>query len=156
MLDDGHPVKSLPPTVEKSDTHKSVTNKVTGLADEMMYLRPMGRADRPKEPNPQRVKPLASVICREGGGGLEGDHQNTQRRRHPIQHPLQDRLRPKFEGTHALYYRGRHAQGRVAPTIPAGQIFASGIGNRLSQTARNHSEIAFAPGSGWPSTRSPK
>jgi hypothetical protein len=103
---DRHPMKSLPPTVEKSDTDEPVTNEVTGLADEMMYLRPVGRADRSKEPNPQRIKPLAGVVCGEGRGGLEGYHQNAQRRRHPIQHPLQDRPHPKSQWTHALHYRG--------------------------------------------------
>ena len=124
MLDDGHPVKRLPPTVEKSDTYKTVTNKVAGLADEMMYLRPMGRADGPKEPNPQRVKPLAGVVCGEGGRGLERDHQNAQRRRHPVQHPLQHRLQPKSGGTHTPYYRGGHFRGRVAPALPGVQICA--------------------------------
>ena len=60
---DGHTVKSLPPTVEKSDTDESVTDEVTGLANEMVYLCPVCRADRPKEPNSQWVKPLAGVVC---------------------------------------------------------------------------------------------
>jgi hypothetical protein len=104
---DGHAVKRLPPAIEKCDTDESVTDEVAGLADEMMYLIPVCRADRTKEPHPYRVQPVAGVFRRHGGRGFESDHQNTQRRRNPIQCPVQDRLHPgESERTHAFDYRG--------------------------------------------------
>jgi len=71
---DGHAVKRLSPTVEKSETHQSVTDEVAGLTDEMMYLLPVRRARRTKEMHPQRIEPFAGVRRRHRGGGLEGDH----------------------------------------------------------------------------------
>jgi hypothetical protein len=82
---DGQPVKRLSPTVEKCDTHEAVTDEVAGLADEMMQVVPMGCSDRSKEPHPKRIKPVAGILSRHGGRGLEGDHQNAQHRRNPIQ-----------------------------------------------------------------------
>jgi hypothetical protein len=52
---DSHSVKRLPPTVEKSETHQSVTDEVAGLTDEMMYLLPVCRARRTEEMHPQRI-----------------------------------------------------------------------------------------------------
>src|SRR5882757_10956159 len=46
---DRHSVKRLPPTVEESETHQSVTDEVAGLTDDMMYLLPLYRARRTKE-----------------------------------------------------------------------------------------------------------
>ena len=58
---DGHSVKRLSPTVEKSETHQSVTDEVAGLPDEMMYLRPVCRGRRAKEMHPERIQPSAGV-----------------------------------------------------------------------------------------------
>ncbi len=48
-------VKRLPPTVEKSETHDSVTNEVTRLADEVMYYLPASRANWAEELYPHRI-----------------------------------------------------------------------------------------------------
>jgi len=42
---DRHSVKRLPPTIEESETDRSVTNEVTRLADEVMYYLPASRAN---------------------------------------------------------------------------------------------------------------
>lgn len=109
---DGHPVKRLSPAIEKSETDASVSDEVAGLANEVMYLVPMSWADRPKEMHPQWIKPSAGVIRRHRGGGLESDHQNAQRRRDPIQDPMQDRLQPgNSERTHGWIIKVGCAQG---------------------------------------------
>ena len=54
-LFDGHAVKRLSPTVEKSKADQSVTDEVAGLTDEMMYLLPVCRARRTKEMYPERI-----------------------------------------------------------------------------------------------------
>ena len=59
---DGHAVKRLSPAIEKGETDGSVTDEVTGFANEVMYLGPVRRADRPKEMNPQWIKPSAGVV----------------------------------------------------------------------------------------------
>ena len=82
---DRHAEKRLPPAIEKSHADHSVAYEMPGFADEMMHLRPMRRADRAKEPNPVRKKPLAGVVRRHGGRGLENDHENAECGRYPIQ-----------------------------------------------------------------------
>ena len=91
---DGHAVKRLSPTVEKGETDQSVTDKVAGLADEMVDLCPVFRAGRAKEAHPQRTKPLAGVRRRHRGGGLESDHQNAQTGWNPVRYPVQHRVQP--------------------------------------------------------------
>jgi len=86
---DRHADKRLPPAVEKSDADQSVAYEMAGLADEMMHLVPVRRADGAKEPNPVWEKPFAGVFCRHGGSGLKSDHENAERGRYPIQNWLQ-------------------------------------------------------------------
>ena len=59
---DSHAVKRLSPAIEKGETDASVTDEVTGFANEVMYLGPVRRADRPKKMNPQWIKPPAGVV----------------------------------------------------------------------------------------------
>ena len=82
---DRHPEKRLSPAIEKSQADDSVAYEMTGLADEMMHLGPMRRADRAKEPHPIWIKPLAGVVRRHRGRGLEDDHENAEGGRYPIQ-----------------------------------------------------------------------
>jgi len=82
---DRHAEKGLPPAVEKSHADQPVAYEMAGLADEMMHLGPVRRADRAKEPNPVWKKPLAGVVRRHGGRGLENDHENAECGRYPIQ-----------------------------------------------------------------------
>lgn len=77
---DGHAVQGLPPTVEEAQTDNSVTNEVTGLADEMMHFVPVLRADGAKQLNPQRMKPFAGISRRHGAGRLQRNHEYAQRR----------------------------------------------------------------------------
>ena len=51
----GHAVKRLPPTVEKRQTDQSVTDKVAGLPDDMVYLFPLCRGRSSKEPHPHGI-----------------------------------------------------------------------------------------------------
>jgi hypothetical protein len=102
---DRHSVKRLPPTVEESETHQSVTDEVAGLTDDMMYLLPLYRARRTKEMHPQRIEPSAGVRRRHGGGGLKGDHQNAQRGREPVQYSVQDWMQPEM--VHVSHYKGQ-------------------------------------------------
>jgi len=82
---DRHAEKGLPPAVEKSHADQPVAYEMAGLADEMMHLGPVRRADRANEPNPVWIKPLAGVVRRHGGRGLESDHEDAKRGRYPIQ-----------------------------------------------------------------------
>jgi hypothetical protein len=100
---DGHSVKRLPPTVEKSETDQSVTDKVAGLTDEMMYLLPVRRGWRTKEMHPQRIQPSASVRRRHRGGGLKSDHQNAQHGWHPVQYPVHHWVQPEM--IHISHYK---------------------------------------------------
>ena len=59
---DSHAVKRLSPAIEKGETDASVTDEVTGFANEVMYLVPVRRADRPKEMHPKWIKPSAGVV----------------------------------------------------------------------------------------------
>ena len=59
---DSHAVKRLSPAVEKGETHASVTDEVTGFANEVMDHAPVRRADRPEQMNPQWIKPPAGVV----------------------------------------------------------------------------------------------
>ena len=100
----GHAVKRLSPTVEKGETDQSVTDKVAGLSDDMMYLFPVCRGRSTKEPHPHRIQQSAGVRRRHGRRGLEGDHQNAQRGWKPVQYPVQDRVQPKM--VHVDHYKG--------------------------------------------------
>ena len=59
---DSHAVKGLSPAIEKGETDASVTDEVTGFANEVMYLVPVRRADRPKEMHPKWIKPSAGIV----------------------------------------------------------------------------------------------
>ena len=91
-----HPVKGLSPAIKKRETDQSVTDKVAGLADDMMYLFPSCRVWSTKMPHPQWIKPSAGVRRRHRGGGFKSDHENAQHGRDPIQYPVQDRVQPKW------------------------------------------------------------
>jgi len=105
---DGHAMKRLSPTVEKSETDQPVTDEVAGLADQMMYVFPVRRARRTKQPHPQGIKPLAGVRRRHRGGGLKSDHQNAQRSRKPVQYPAQHGVQPgESERAHVFHYKCR-------------------------------------------------
>jgi hypothetical protein len=52
---DRHSLKRLPPTIEESETHGSVTNEVTRLADKVMYYLPAIRANWAEKPHPNRI-----------------------------------------------------------------------------------------------------
>lgn len=101
----GHAVKRLSPTVEERETDQSVTDKVAGLTDDMMYLRPVCRGRGPKEPHPHRIQPSAGVRRRHGGGGLKSDHENAQRGWKPVQNSMQDWVQPEM--VHVGHYKGR-------------------------------------------------
>ena len=77
-VSDGHPEKRPSPAIEESQADNSVAYEMTGLADKMMYLDPMRRADGAKEPNPKWIKPLAGVARRHRGRGLEDNHENAE------------------------------------------------------------------------------
>jgi hypothetical protein len=109
-VSDGHAVKRLPPTIEKSETDQSVTDEVTGLPDDMMYLFPLCRVRGSEEMHPQRIEPSAGVRRRHGGGGLKGDHENAQRGWEPVQYSVQDWVQPEM--VHVGHYKGR-AAGRM-------------------------------------------
>lgn len=79
-----HAKKRLPPAIEEGHADHSIAYEVPGLADEMMHLSPMRRADRAKEPHPIWIKPLAGVVRRHRGRGLEDNHENAERGRYPI------------------------------------------------------------------------
>ena len=102
---DGHAVKRLAPTVEKSQTDQSVTDEVTGLPDEMVYLFPVCRGRGPKQPDPHGIEPSAGVRSRHGGGGLKSDHQNAQRGWEPVQYSVHDWMQPEM--VHVSDYKGR-------------------------------------------------
>jgi hypothetical protein len=96
---DRHSVKGLSPTVEKSETDQSVTNEVTGLTDEMVYLLPVCRGRRTEQMHPQRIQKSAGVRRRHRGGRLEGDHENAQHGWDPVQYPMQHRMQPEVVHT---------------------------------------------------------
>jgi hypothetical protein len=103
-MSDRHAVKRLPPTVKKSQTDQSVTDEVTGLPDDMVYLLPVCRRRGPEQPRPHGIEPSAGVRCRHGSGGLESDHQNAQRGWEPVQYPVQDWMQPEM--IHVSDYKG--------------------------------------------------
>jgi hypothetical protein len=52
---DGHAVKRLSPAVEKSEADQAVTDEVSGLTNQMMYLLPVCWGWRAKEMYPERI-----------------------------------------------------------------------------------------------------